>query len=102
MKWKHFIDLDDYEEVGAFEGGGYVQEGIWRPEEFSVMRSTSFLYFNAPSRESIVKRILELRGISYNFEDFLEIDRANMDRTSFNRHKDFDLQPNLCGVISTK
>jgi hypothetical protein len=100
VKWKHFIDLDDYEEVGAFEGGGYVQEGIWRPEEFSVMRSTSFLRFNAPSRESIVKRILELRGIPYSFEDFLEIDRANMDRISL--HKDFDLQPNLCGVISVK
>lgn len=77
IKWNYFIDLPGYSNVGAFEGGGYVSEGIWRPQLESIMRggNTPFAdFFNAPSREAIVKRIYQIRDIPYDFETFLAND----------------------------
>ncbi|GGG09405.1 hypothetical protein GCM10011344_07470 [Dokdonia pacifica] len=77
IKWSHFIDLPGYANVGAYEGGGYVSEGVWRPQNESIMRGGSSIFadlFNAPSRETIVKRIYEIRGIPYDFETFLAND----------------------------
>ncbi|WP_299684197.1 M64 family metallopeptidase [uncultured Dokdonia sp.] len=72
IKWKRFIGLPGYENVGAYEGGGLVSFGVWRPEINSIMRQSSTnLQFNAPSREAIVKRIYEIREIPYDFETFL-------------------------------
>lgn len=81
IKWKHFIGLPGYEDVGAYEGGGYRSTGIWRAEENSIMREIAGIhtYFNAPSREAIVKRILNSNGIEYSFETFLTIDKIAMD-----------------------
>lgn len=98
IKWKRFIGLDGYEDVGAFEGGNYQGQGVWRPEEISVMQSSSFLHFNAPSRASIVKRIYELRGLPYNFEDFLEVDRAYMNRRNFRKHEPSNEYNFQCGI----
>ena len=79
IKWKHFVGLENYENVLAFEGGFYTPEGVWRSQQRSLMRSTSAdRSFNAPSREAIVKRILELRGIAYDFDAFLEIDQLSL------------------------
>ena len=77
IKWKHFIGLDRYTNVNAYEGGGYVSDGVWRPQIVSIMRGGSGPFaeqFNAPSREAIVKRILNIRGIQYDFDSFLEKD----------------------------
>lgn len=88
IKWNHFIDLEGYSEVNAFEGGcGSVATGVWRPEEYSIMGGNIGSYFNAPSRESIVKKIIELRGMDYDFETFLELDQSDLPnglRTSLN------------------
>lgn len=73
VTWSHFIGRGGYEAVGTYEGGLYVEEGIWRPEEYSIMRH-QVTYFNAPSREAIVKRILEIKEIPYSFEAFLKND----------------------------
>lgn len=78
IKWKHFVGLDSYSNVNAYEGGGYVSDDIWRPQSTSIMRGGSGPFaerFNAPSREAIVKRILEIRGLPYSFERFLEKDQ---------------------------
>ena|GEM_PF-3686753 len=75
IKWHHFSNLKNYL-VEAYEGGGYHQFGIWRPEYNSIMKSGSF--FNAPSREAIVRRIMEIRGLEFNFEAFLEIDQKSI------------------------
>jgi hypothetical protein len=80
IKWNRFIGLDGYEDVGAFEGGGYTATGIWRPEENSLMKSLGELYFNAPSRDVIVRRICEKMNKSCSFEDFLELDQTRSDR----------------------
>ncbi len=74
IKWSHLIGREGYEAVGAYEGGSYVSEGIWRPEEFSMMSDVTIGHFNAPSREAIVRRILQIKGIPYELEDFLAND----------------------------
>lgn len=35
------------------------------------------LSFNAPSREAIVKKIMKLQNLDYDFQEFLKIDRSN-------------------------
>ena len=73
--WSHLIDHPAYPYVGVHEGGYYYTKGVWRSEDQSVMRDeNSYPYFNAFSRELIVKRILELSGEGYSFEKFLEKD----------------------------
>ncbi len=74
IKWAHFVGKTGYEAVGAFEGGNYVRRGVWRPEKNSLMRDLSVNYFNAPSREAIVKRIFAIKGLPYDFETFLVSD----------------------------
>lgn len=75
IKWKHFIGLTGYEVVGAYEGGYKYAKGIWRPEQISCMDDMR-PYFNAPSREAIVKRICYLAGLTYSLEDFLANDKG--------------------------
>lgn len=77
VKWNHFIGLDGYSSVGAYEGGGYQQFGVWRPEANSIMMGNVGNYFNAPSREAIVKKIMNVRGIAYDFNSFLTLDVGN-------------------------
>jgi IgA Peptidase M64. len=73
IHWKHFIDLPGYESTGAIEGGYYFAAGVWRPEGSSCMIN-NIAYFNAPSREAIVKRIKKIAKEEYSFEDFLAKD----------------------------
>lgn len=77
--WQHFIGLNDYPKVGLYEGGSGYLHGVWRSELISCMIDNRF-YFNAPSRELIVKRIKSLAGETYSFEDFLARD-VNVDNT---------------------
>ncbi|MGN1233569.1 MAG: M64 family metallopeptidase [Candidatus Cryptobacteroides sp.] len=72
--WKHFIGLEGYEMVGCYEGAIFMDGGVWRPEQISCMVNNQ-AYFNAPSREQIVKRIKELAGESYSFEEFIANDK---------------------------
>ncbi|MBW8244596.1 M64 family metallopeptidase [Muricauda oceani] len=98
IKWKHFLGLSDYIEVGAYEGGNYRESGFWRPEEQSVMGWGS--YFNAPSREAIVKKIMELKKLEYNFKEFLKIDKSN-DNSSKKTDSDLENKNSIelkCGV----
>jgi hypothetical protein len=57
IKWKHFAGKTGYSVVGAFEGAYYYTFGAWRPETSSCMIFNE-PYYNAPSRENMVKRIL--------------------------------------------
>ena len=71
--WKHFVGLSGYESVGAYEGAYYFPTGVWRPENGSCMIN-NIAYYNAPSREAIVKRIKYLAREEYSFEEFLAKD----------------------------
>ena len=57
LKWKHFLGKTGYDAVGAFEGAIYYTYGSWKPENSSCMVFNE-PYYNAPSRENMVKRIL--------------------------------------------
>ncbi len=78
IKWNQFIGLEGYSDVGAHEGGGYNQFDIWRPENNSIMKALNNGNFNAPSRESIARKIMSLRNRNFDFDKFLEIDRLSM------------------------
>lgn len=75
LPWQYLIGLNGYEKVGAYEGSYYFNYGIWRSEEISCMGDNR-PYFNAVSRELIVKRIKHLVGEGYSFQEFLEKDKV--------------------------
>ncbi len=72
VPWAHFIGIPGYEMVGVFSGADFPQ--FYRSEQKSVMKADAS-WFNAVSREIIVKRIMELSGMQYFFEDFLKLDK---------------------------
>ncbi len=76
VPWAHLIGHPNYSYVGMYEGAEYLGKGRWRSEQNSIMRDqwTSY-YFNAISRELIVKKIMKIAGEEYSFEKFVEKDR---------------------------
>lgn len=83
-KWKHFFGQDGYGSVGYVNGAQYSGGGVYKPEEgMNIMNDMgkTGMYYNAPSREAIVKRIMINLGTPYDFNAFMEKDRSNQ-RTS--------------------
>lgn len=75
--WKDFIYLPAYKDcVNAFEGAYYYDFGAWRPEQNSCMMN-NIPYYNAPSRWLIMKKIKEMAGEPFIFNDFLRADEKN-------------------------
>ena len=82
VKWSVFLTDERYKnEVGVFEGGFTVQQGVWRPSNDSLMKQGGTNdQFNAPSRYTIWYRIHKLAyGSQWNgtFEDFAAYDVIN-------------------------
>lgn len=74
IKWRHFYSLPGYSSiVNAFEGSYMYAKGIWRPETNSCMNN-NVPYYNSPSRQKIVERIMELSGKPFDFDEFLAND----------------------------
>ena len=77
VKWADFLKDSRYkDEVGIYEGGLNVTNGVYRPSVNSMMRYNDD-YFNAPSRWAIYKRIMTLSGETPTFKKFLEYDAIN-------------------------
>ena len=77
IRWAHMLEDERYSSyTGIVEGGDMYAYGIWRPEADSMMRNND-PYFNAPSREAIVKRIMQLAGEEYTFAKFASNDKHN-------------------------
>lgn len=78
--WSKFLSDSRYSgETGIYEGAYLCNTGVWRPSENSIMRYNTG-GFNAPSREIIYRRAMELsKGSSYtyDFEDFAAFDAKN-------------------------
>lgn len=70
IHWKHYFSQTGYDKVGLYEGADQYEKGIWRPEGDSGMNKESLLYFNAPSREAIVRRIMDINGRTFNLNEF--------------------------------
>ena len=66
-------------EVSIYQGAWFYPYDLWRASENSVM-NTDYSWFNAPSREAIYKRIMELsegEGWKYDYEEFVKYDEIN-------------------------
>lgn len=81
--WAAFAGREGYEEVGMYVGGWSENRGIWRPEEWSIMVGNNYgnegdaaLYYNAPSRWLIYKRIHDCAGVACTIDEFFEFDKA--------------------------
>ncbi|MGM9768626.1 MAG: M64 family metallopeptidase [Candidatus Cryptobacteroides sp.] len=73
VHWKTYFDMDGYSAVGMYEGGYLYAQGVWRPEYISCMEDNR-PYYNAPSREAIVRRIMKASGSTFDFNDFVAKD----------------------------
>ncbi len=66
-KWKNFVDVSSpiptpidsmyRDKLGAFEGGGYIAKGVYRPTYNSIMRDFSSNEFNIVCKEALDKVI---------------------------------------------
>ncbi|WP_295940686.1 M64 family metallopeptidase [uncultured Alistipes sp.] len=83
VHWRHYFTKAGYDMVGLHEGADQYGLGIWRPEENSCMRDYT-LYFNAPSREAIVRRIMTITHRGFNRDDFYSKDKTDYPATGKN------------------
>lgn len=84
VPWSHLIFHDKYKQiVDIFEGGFMHTRGVYRSEQNSCMNN-DIPYYSTISREAIVKRIMEIAGETYTFEDFVAndvMDASTVDMT---------------------
>lgn len=77
VPWSHLLFDSRYSDVvDIYEGAAMHSRGAFRSEQSSCM-SNHTPYFNAISRESIVKRIKRYAGETFSFEDFVANDNSN-------------------------
>lgn len=74
VHWNNFFGRNGYEMVGLYEGGRLYGKGVWRPEENSCMNN-NVPYYNAPSREAMVRRIMAINNIPFNYASFYAKDK---------------------------
>ena len=86
VKWARFLadERYQYDGLGVFEGGMTYEFGVYRPSDFSIMRSQSPVgdgsRFNAPSRAAAYIRIHKLAYGSnwqFDYEEFVKYDAVN-------------------------
>lgn len=73
VRWRDYFTIPGYERVSLYEGAYYYGHGVWRSEATSCMIN-NIPYYNAISRELIVRRTLGVAGVSFNFNEFLSKD----------------------------
>lgn len=84
VHWKQYFTISGYEAVGLFEGGCLYGMGVWRPETISCMEDNRS-YYNAPSREAIVRWIRKASGTAFDMNDFISNDKIRSDNTTRTR-----------------
>lgn len=82
VPWSHLIFHEKYKQiVDIYEGGYMHNRGVFRSEQNSCMNN-EVPYFSTISREIIVKRIKQIAGEEYSFEEFVAndiIESGNLD-----------------------
>ena len=77
VPWSHLIFDSRYSNlVDIYEGGFMHSRGVFRSEQNSCMNN-NVPYFNAISRESIVRRIKKYAGETFSFEEFVANDKTD-------------------------
>ena len=75
VPWSHMIYDPQYSNtVDVYEGAYMHTRGVFRSEPTSCMNN-NIPYYNAISREAMVKRIMKYAGEEYSFEDFKANDK---------------------------
>lgn len=70
VPWSHFIFDPEYSDyVDVFEGAMGYSRGVWRSEQNSCM-NLGIPYYNAISRQEIVRRILDYSGEGFTMDKF--------------------------------
>lgn len=78
VPWSHMIYDPQYSNtVDIYEGAFFHSRGVFRSEPTSCMHN-NIPYYNAISREAMVKRIKKYAGEEYSFEDFKANDRESL------------------------
>ena len=80
VHWKQYFTMAGYSAVGLYEGACLYSKSIWRPEYISCMEDNR-QYYNAPSREAIVRRIFRAAGATFNMNDFVSKDKVKASPT---------------------
>ena len=74
VPWAHFIFDPEYSDyVDMFEGGMGFTRGVWRSEQNSCM-NYGVPYYNAISRQEIMRKILDYSGEGFTMEKFYATD----------------------------
>lgn len=85
IAWAHLLSDSRYDGlVGIYEGAFTYKYGAYRSSEYSIMRYNTGGY-NAPSREEIYRRIMELSGETYSYEEFVAYDAVNISASALTR-----------------
>ena len=79
LPWYHLIFDEKYAKyVDAYEGAMNHSRGAYRSENASVMGNQFIPYFNAISREILVKRIMEASGGTFDFNTWKRNDKIEI------------------------
>lgn len=79
LPWYHLIFDEKYAKyVDAYEGAMNHSRGAYRSENASVMGNQFIPYFNAISREILVKRIMEASGGTFDFNTWKQNDKIEI------------------------
>ncbi|MCM1178485.1 MAG: M64 family metallo-endopeptidase [Clostridium sp.] len=78
--WGGYIGRSGYDAVGFYEGAMLYGRGVWRPEYVSCMEDNR-MYYNAPSREAITRRIFKAAGKTFTMDEFYSKDIVRSDNT---------------------
>ena len=79
LPWYHLIFDEKYAQyVDAYEGAINHSRGTYRSENASVMGNQFIPYFNAISREILVKRIMEASGGTFDFNTWKQNDKIEI------------------------
>ena len=74
VPWSHMIYDSQYSNiVDVYEGAFYHSRGVFRSEPTSCMNN-NIPYYNAISREAMVKRIKKYAGEEYSYDEFKKLD----------------------------
>ncbi|MCM1491277.1 MAG: leucine-rich repeat protein [Muribaculum sp.] len=80
--WSHLIFDPRYSGiVDIFEGGYMHTRGVYRSEQNSCMNN-NIPYYSTISRQSIVRRIKDYAGETFDFEEFVANDKQGMARAT--------------------
>ncbi len=82
VPWSHMIYDPQYSNVvDVYEGAYMHSRGVFRSEATSCMNN-NIPYYNAISRESIVKRIMKYAGETYSFDAFKAKDHESLPKAT--------------------